>query len=184
MKNFKFLFYILFLWVPITFAEYPVDLYGEWTRTCIKRQFKEISYYTTKIAFFDENKYIISWKLYDDPVCTKLRGEYWEKWQITFEDSYSDESDIFHITHTPTDGRGGQCTKLLDILMLATDNTLYFGMVEEETYCKESPPVELQKTPYTFSRSVDQTIEEYVESLQRYWIEDVEDGSRRHNFLL
>ena len=177
MKNFKLFFYIPFFWLPVVFAEYPIDLKGEWTKACVTHQ-KIDSYYTTKMAFFDKNQMVVSWTFYDNPQCTELRGEYWEKWQITFEDSHPNELGIFQITSTLIDGHQDQCKQVLDIITLTTDNELHFGKVdyEAENYCEKRSESELQEPPYTFSHSIDQTIEEYIKSLSRYWIED---GPRR-----
>ena len=177
MKNFKLFFYIPFFWLPVVFAEYPIDLKGEWTKACVTNP-KIGYYYTTKLAFFDKNQMVVSWKFYDNPQCTQLRGEYWEKWQITFEDSHPNDLGIFQITSTLIDGNPDRCKRILDIITLTTDNELYFGKTdyEAENYCEKRPESELQEPPYTFSHSTDQTIEEYIRSLRHYYI--IEDDRR------
>ena len=177
MKNLKLTLYTLFLWIPIAAAEYPVNLKGEWIKKCVEHHYDHGIYYTTKLAFFDENIVIYSWKFYDNPNCTELTeklGEFWEKVQMTFEDSHSDKSKLFSITNTLLNGNAEQCRKALDILMLTKDNMLYFGKIDDKTkkgdHC-DTRPTELNETPYTFSRSIDQTIEEYVKPLRRYWNE-------------
>ena len=65
--------------------------------------------------------------------------------------------------------------RILDIITLTTDNELYFGKIdhEAENYCCEKrPESELEGPPYTFARFIDQTIEEYIRSLCRYYIND------------
>ena len=173
MKKILLIFYISFLWIPAASAKYPINLNGEWTRACVINQ-KVRYYYTTRMAFFDKNQMVISWKFYDNSQCTQLRGEYWEKWQVTFEDSHPNELGIFQITSTLIDGSRDQCKRILDIITLTTDNELYFGKIdyEAENYCEKRPESELQEPPYTFSRSMDQTIEEYVRSLRRYYIDN------------
>ena len=162
-------FIISLLWVHIAFSEYPFDLKGEWIRACNKLPFGD-RYFISKTAYFDDNKRILSWKLYDDSNCTKLRQVFWEEHEITFGDSIL-EQGVFLETSTLIDGLRSGCKKQYDIL-LRRGNELYFGEPDNsEGHC-EKIPLELNRTPYIFSGFINQTKEEYIKSLGRYWVVD------------
>ena len=172
IKQIQFIFYIFLLWLPVASAEYPVDLQGEWIHpTCIKIK-GSIYYSIVRLAFFSENEVVQSWQVYDDSHCTKIRGAGWDRWVTKFKEAPSTEPGMFYMDNIFIEGtRERKCYKSLNI-MIKQDDTLWLGdrsEIERRGEC-EKRPTEVSEYPFTFSHSIEQTIEEYIESLEHFWI--------------
>ena len=166
-----FVIYILLLWFPIVFAEVPSELQGEWINSECKELKDSIYYSTDKIAFFSEDLIIYSWKIYNDPHCTKLQGEYWEKWTVILKPTPSNEPGMFLLNANLIDGLENRpCHKKVTIL-LKTDNKFWLGDRSEIRGKKdcEKQPKKLMEPPYIFSKPIDQTSKEYIKTLKRFW---------------
>ena len=166
LKKSHFLIYIPLFGCAHLWNTQPL-LHGEWTMSCTQIG---AYYFTNKLAFFSGNKVIHSWKWYGDSHCkTKIRGEYWDEWKMTFEGSSPVGPGVIQVKSTLIDGHKKQCPVELDIL-LKKEKQLYMGDkysgTDNQLPCGERP-TKLSKSFFTFSRSLSQTIKEYTKLLNR-----------------
>ena len=169
----KQILFIFFLWLPsFASAEYPSDLQGEWIHpTCFKIK-GSIYYSIVRLAFFSENEVIQSWQVYDDSHCTKIRGSGWNKWVTKFKAAPSAKPGMFYMDNILIESTvERKCHNSLNIMLKQADK-LWIGdrrEIERRGEC-EKRPTELREHPFIFSHPIEQTIEEYIESLESFWI--------------